>query len=142
MTLEETKPTVDAADAPPDDDANDAPPSYTGDTGELAAIYESSGFNAIKELLDFDQSFESVMPKANLSRPRANLMRRMLMKEMVEQTGSLDRIELMKAEAYISVAVEGERANQIVRIMSGVREGVENLARGGLERMREMGRRF
>ena len=142
MTMTEQKPMIEHQDAPPDDSPEDRPPDYVGDTGELASIFESAGFNAVKELLDFDTTFDNVMPKAKLSPKRANLMRRMAMKEMVEQTGSLDRIELMKLEGMISVAVEGERANQIVKILSGGFDSMRGAARGGIERMREWGRKF
>ena len=142
MTMQERKPVVEHQDAPPDDTPEEQPPAYTGDTGELAAIYESSGFNAVKELMEFDGPFQNVMSRGILSPKRANLMRRMLMKEMVEQDGSLNRIELMRAEVFISAAVDGEGRNQIVKILAGGFGAMKGAASNGIERMREWGRKF
>ena len=143
MTMQEQKPMVEHQDAPPDDaPEQDTPPAYTGDTGELASIYEQSGFNAVKELLEFDTKFANIIPKANLTPQRANLMRRIAMKELIDQRGALDRASLMQLEAMISVAIEGERANQIVKILSGMGEAVKGAASNGIERMREWGRKF
>ena len=145
MTMQDTqdeKLQDDIADDSPESQEESPAPYYTGDTGELAAIFESSGFNAVKELLDFNQDLEAVLPKAEFTPQRANLMRRMAMKEMVEQTGSLDRISLMKLEAAISAAVDGKRSGQVVRILAGMGEGAREVARAGIDRMKDFGRKF
>ena len=133
----------DAADSPDGGyGADDDSPYYTGDTGELAAIYENAGFNALKELMNFDQSLDNILPKGNFTPERANLLRRMAMKEMVAQNGSLNREDLIKLETMLSVAVDGEHTNKIVRILSGMGEVFSNAARGGVDRMKDWGRKF
>lgn len=132
---------VDGGDGEPMDTA-----AYTGDLGEFASIYEPGGYNAVKDLLDFTGDLDNVLAKGNFTPERANLMRRMLMRAMVDQTGTLDRVQLVKLEAIISAATEGSRIKQVVQVLTGMGMGAAEAARNGWDRIRgrvdNQGKRF
>ena len=110
--------------------------AYTGDLGEFASIYESGGWNGVKELLDLTGDLDNFLVKGNFTPERANLIRKMLMRAMVDQTGTLDRVQLVKLEAHISASTNGTRIGQVVQVLTGMGAGAAEAARNGWDRIR------
>ena len=100
----------------------------------LAHIYENNAFNASRELVDMSGDMYKIAAKADITPRERDLYMRMIASLQLERMGRLDEEELILAHMAMGVAINGQRARDIVTIATGAaqlaKQAGENLRSG------------